>query len=124
MSKLIPKLSIQSPVYHAKLKVQSTESPFKKEDLHLISKDSLEADSESLTQEAKSQPDFEDPLQGSMEPDSLEESSPQDSLSETEEEASRRAARAAGQDSRRARHSGAVNRNTGLNMKVQNQVLY
>ncbi|XP_016072868.1 PREDICTED: uncharacterized protein C11orf63 homolog [Miniopterus natalensis] len=110
MSKLIPKRSIQSPVYHAKLKVQSTESPFKKEDLHLISKDSLEADSESLTQEAKSQSDFEDPLQGSMEPDSLEESSPQDSLSETEEEASRRAARAAGKDSRRARHSGAVNR--------------
>ncbi|XP_059960993.1 jhy protein homolog isoform X3 [Mesoplodon densirostris] len=88
-SKLIPKLSIQSPVHHTNLKVQSTEPPFKNEDLHWISKDSLESDSESLTQEIKSQSKLEDRIQDNdMEPDSLEE----ENLSETEEEASRKAA--------------------------------
>ncbi|XP_059785255.1 jhy protein homolog isoform X3 [Balaenoptera ricei] len=88
-SKLIPKLSIQSPVHHTNFKVQSTEPPFKKEDLHLISKDSLESDSESLTQETKSQSKPEDRIQDNdMDPDSLEE----ENLSETEEEASRKAA--------------------------------
>ncbi|XP_036718028.1 jhy protein homolog isoform X3 [Balaenoptera musculus] len=88
-SKLIPKLSIQSPVHHTNFKVQSTEPPFKKEDLHLISKDSLESDSESLTQETKSQSKPEDRIQDNdMDPDSLEE----EDLSETEEEASRKAA--------------------------------
>ncbi|XP_029064837.1 jhy protein homolog isoform X1 [Monodon monoceros] len=87
--KLIPKLSIQSPVHHTNLKVQSTEPPFKKEDLHSISKDSLESDSESLTQEIKSQSKLEDQIQDNdMEPDSLEE----ENLSEMEEEASRKAA--------------------------------
>ncbi|XP_044894372.1 jhy protein homolog isoform X3 [Felis catus] len=86
-SKLIPKLSIRSPVHHTSLKVQSTEPPFKK-DLHLISKDSLESDSESFTQESKSQSGLGNPIQDNMEPDSLEE----ESLSETEEEASRKAA--------------------------------
>ncbi|XP_066895608.1 jhy protein homolog isoform X2 [Kogia breviceps] len=88
-SKLIPKLSTQSPVHHTHVKVQSTEPPFKKGDLHLISKDSLQSDSESLTQEIKSQSKLEDRIQDNdMEPDSLEE----ENLSETEEEASRKAA--------------------------------
>ncbi|XP_059873112.1 jhy protein homolog isoform X3 [Delphinus delphis] len=87
--KLIPKRSILSPVHHTNLKVQSTEPPFKKEDLHLISRDSLESDSESVTQEIKSQSKLEDQIQDNdMEPDSLEE----ENLSETEEEASRKAA--------------------------------
>nr|XP_030691165.1 jhy protein homolog isoform X2 [Globicephala melas] len=87
--KLIPKRSILSPVHHTNLKVQSTEPPFKKEDLHLISRDSLESDSESVTQEIKSPSKLEDQIQDNdMEPDSLEE----ENLSETEEEASRKAA--------------------------------
>lgn len=87
--KLIPERSILSPVHHTNLKVQSTEPPFKKEDLHLISRDSLESDSESVTQEIKSQSKLEDQIQDNdMEPDSLEE----ENLSETEEEASRKAA--------------------------------
>ncbi|XP_015987721.2 jhy protein homolog isoform X1 [Rousettus aegyptiacus] len=99
-SKLIPKLSSQSPVHHINLKPQSTETPFEKEDLHLISKDSLESDSESFTQEIKAQSELEDQIQDNiMEPDSLgEESPPQDSLSETEEEASRKAAQTASKD--------------------------
>ncbi|XP_049476686.1 jhy protein homolog isoform X2 [Panthera uncia] len=97
-SKLIPKLSIRSPVHHTSLKVQSTEPPFKK-DLHLISKDSLESDSESFTQESKSQSELGNPIQDNMEPDSLEEESPQlESLSETEEEASRNAAQKDGKE--------------------------
>ncbi|XP_036132884.1 jhy protein homolog [Molossus molossus] len=105
--KLIPKLSIQSPVHHANLKVQSTESPFKKKGFHLISKDSLEADSESLTQEINSQSEPEDQVQDdNMEPDSLEGSSPQDSLSESEEEASRRAAQVLSSDRLRTQGNG------------------
>ncbi|XP_006180340.2 jhy protein homolog isoform X2 [Camelus ferus] len=102
--KLIPKLSIQSPVHHTNLKAQSTEAPFKKEDLHLISKDSLESDAESLTREMKPQSELEDQIQDDhMEPDSLEE----ESLSETEEEASRRAAQVAGKENLHAQDTGA-----------------
>ncbi|XP_035869600.1 jhy protein homolog isoform X3 [Phyllostomus discolor] len=110
-SKLIPKLSVQSPVYHANLKVQSTKLPFKKEDEHLISKDSLEADSESLTQEVNSPSELEDRIQDhNVETDSLEEESrPQDSLSETEEEASRKAAQVASKDNLRSWDSGMKN---------------
>ncbi|KAM5310831.1 jhy protein homolog isoform 2-T3 [Glossophaga mutica] len=110
-SKLIPKLSVQSPVYHANLKVQSTKLPFKTEDLHLISKDSLEADSESLTQEVNSASELEDRIQDhNVETDSLEEESrPQDSLSETEEEASRKAAQVASKDNLRSRDHGVKN---------------
>ncbi|XP_027991575.2 jhy protein homolog isoform X2 [Eptesicus fuscus] len=105
--KLIPRLSIQSPVHRASLKAQATESPFKKEDLPLISKDSLEADSESLSQESSSQAERGERIQdNAMERDSLEESSPEDSLSETEEEASSKAAQAASKDSR-AQDKGA-----------------
>uniref|UniRef100_A0A8C3X5K6 Junctional cadherin complex regulator n=1 Tax=Catagonus wagneri TaxID=51154 RepID=A0A8C3X5K6_9CETA len=105
-SKLIPKLSIQSPVHHTNLKVQSTEPPFKKEDLHLISKDSLESGSESLTQEIRFQSELEDRIQDhDMEPDSLEE----ESLSETEEEASRKAAQVAAKENLHTRDAGASN---------------
>lgn len=111
-SKLIPKLSVQSPVYHANLKVQSTKLPFKKEDVHLISKDSLEADSESLTQEVNSPSELEDRIQDyNVEADSLEEEShPQDSLSETEEEASRKAAQMASKDNLCSWDNGTKNR--------------
>ncbi|XP_027981780.1 jhy protein homolog isoform X1 [Eumetopias jubatus] len=108
-SKLIPKLSIQSPVHHTNLKVRSTEPPFKK-DLHLISKDSLESDSGSFIQESKSQ--FEDQIWGdnSMEPDSLEEESlQQESLSETEEEASRKVARKDGRENLHTQNNGMDN---------------
>ncbi|XP_070255873.1 jhy protein homolog isoform X3 [Myotis yumanensis] len=105
--KLIPRLSLQSPVHRASLKVQATEPPFQKEDLPLISKDSLEADSESLSPQSASQAERGERSQDSdMERDSLEESSPGDSLSETEEEASRKAAQAASKDSR-AQDKGA-----------------
>ncbi|XP_045339172.1 jhy protein homolog isoform X3 [Leopardus geoffroyi] len=105
-SKLIPKLSIRSPVHHTSLKVQSTEPPFKK-DLHLISKDSLESDSESFTQEGKSQSGLGNPIQDNMEPDSLEEESPQlESLSETEEEASREAAQKDGKENLHTQNDG------------------
>ncbi|EFB23417.1 hypothetical protein PANDA_001978, partial [Ailuropoda melanoleuca] len=107
-SKLIPKLSIQSPVHHTNLKVWSTEPPFKK-DLHLISKDSLESDSGSFTQESKSQ--LEDQIRdNNMESDSLEEESlPQESLSETEEEASRKAARKEGREILHTQNTGMDN---------------
>lgn len=106
-SKLIPKLSIQSPVHHINLKFQSTEPPFKKEDLYLISKDSLESDSESLTQEIKALSELEDLIQdNNMEPDSLEE----DSLSETEEEASGKAAEMDSKDNLHTPDNGANNR--------------
>ncbi|XP_044608508.2 jhy protein homolog isoform X2 [Equus asinus] len=110
-SRLIPKCSTQSPTHHTNLKAQSLEPPFKKEDLDLISKDSLESDSESLTQEIKSQSELEDRIQGNdMEADSLEEESPlQESLSETEEEASRKAAQTASKDNLQTRDSGAKN---------------
>lgn len=105
-SKFIPKLSIQSPVHHTNLKVQSTEPSFKKEDLHLISKDSLESDSESPTQKIKSRADLEDQIQNDMEPDSLEE----ESLSEMEEEASRKAAQRACKENLHTQDAGAINR--------------
>lgn len=104
-SKLIPKLSIRSPVHHTSLKVQSTEPPFKK-DLHLISKDSLESDSESFTQETKSQSGLGNPIQDNMEPDSLEE----ESLSETEEEASRKAAQKDGKENLHTQNDGIYSR--------------
>ncbi|KAF6278031.1 junctional cadherin complex regulator [Rhinolophus ferrumequinum] len=105
-SKLIPKLSIQSPVHHINLKFQSTEPPFKKEDLYLISKDSLESDSESLTQEIKALSELEDLIQdNNMEPDSLEE----DSLSEIEEEASGKAAEMDSKDNLHTQDNGANN---------------
>lgn len=108
-SQLIPKLSIQSPVHHTNLKVRSTEPPFKK-DLHLISKDSLESESGSFTQESKSQ--LEDQIQdNNMELDSLEEESlQQESLSETEEEASRKAARKEGRENPHTQNTGMDNR--------------
>ncbi|XP_068845407.1 jhy protein homolog isoform X3 [Capricornis sumatraensis] len=105
-SKFIPKLSIQSPVHHTNLKVQSTEPSFKKEDLHLISKDSLESDSESPTQKIKSRSELEDQIQDNdMEPDSLEE----ESLSEMEEEASRKAAQRACKENLHTQDAGAIN---------------
>ena len=105
-SKFIPKLSIQSPV-HTNLKVQSTEPSFKKEDLHLISKDSLESDSESPTQKIKYRFELEDQIQDNdMEPDSLEE----ENLSETEEEASRKAAQRACEENLHIQDAGAINR--------------
>ena len=104
-SKFIPKLSIQSPV-HTNLKVQSTEPSFKKEDLHLISKDSLESDSESPTQKIKYRSELEDQIQDNdMEPDSLEEN-----LSETDEEASRKAAQRACEENLHTQDAGAINR--------------
>ncbi|KAM9767370.1 jhy protein homolog isoform 2-T2 [Dama dama] len=104
-SKFIPKLSIQSPV-HTNLKVQSTEPSFKKEDLHLISKDSLESDSESPTQKIKSRSQLEDQIQDNdMEPDSLEE----ENLSETEEEASRKAAQRTCEENLHTQDAGAIN---------------
>ncbi|KAM4847980.1 jhy protein homolog isoform X4 [Urocitellus parryii] len=95
-NKLIPKLSIQSPVGHTNLNVQSSNPLRKKEDLNLISEDSLESDSESLTQEFESQSELEDQIQDvDVEPDSLEGSPQRESLSETEEEASRKVAQMA-----------------------------
>ena len=106
-SKFIPKVCIQSPVHHTNLKVQSTEPSFKKEDLHLISKDSLESVSESPTQKIKSQSDLEDQIQDNdMEPDSLEE----ENLSETEEEASRKAAQRAKKENLHTQDAAAINR--------------
>ncbi|XP_021063734.1 jhy protein homolog isoform X2 [Mus pahari] len=88
--KPVPKLSSQSPVHHTNLRIPPSGRPFKKEDLlNLISKDSLESDTESLPQEAKSWSDIKDQIQDKdMEPDSLEEDSP----SETEEAVNRKAA--------------------------------
>ncbi|XP_029415994.1 jhy protein homolog isoform X2 [Nannospalax galili] len=106
-NKLIPKLSSQSPVHHTNVRAQSSHQPFKKEDLSLISRDSLELDSESLTQETKSQSELEGQIQDKdMERDSLEEDSlEQESLSETEE-ASRKAAQVASKESLQAHGSG------------------
>lgn len=82
--KLVPKRSSRSPVHHTNLRTPPSGRPFKEEDLNLISKDSLESDSESLPQEAKLWSDIKDQIQDKdMEPDSLEE----DSSSETEEAA-------------------------------------
>ncbi|KAK2099663.1 hypothetical protein P7K49_021011 [Saguinus oedipus] len=101
-SKLIPKLSIQSPVRHTNLNIQSTHPPFKKEDLHRISKDSLESDSESPTQEFMSQPEFDD---NDMEPDSLDE----ESLHEAEEAASVKAAQMAREQNHHSWDKGTNN---------------
>ncbi|XP_037361373.1 jhy protein homolog isoform X2 [Talpa occidentalis] len=108
-SKLVPKFSSQSPVHHSNLKVKSTEPPFNKEDLQVISKDSLESDSESVTQGIKSQSRLEGRIQNKdMEADSLEEESlVQESLSETEEEASRKAAQRASKDNLHIQDKGA-----------------
>ncbi|XP_007948138.1 jhy protein homolog [Orycteropus afer afer] len=110
-SKVTPKLSIQSPVHHSKLSVQSTVRSVMKEGLHLISKDSLETDSESASQEIKSQSELEDRIQDNdMEPDSLEEESPQEeSLSETEEEVSRKVAQMANKENHQTQASGLSN---------------
>ncbi|XP_031200919.1 jhy protein homolog isoform X3 [Mastomys coucha] len=87
--KPVPKLSSQSPIYHTNLRIPPSDRPFKKEDLNLISKDSLESDSEGLSQEAKPWSDIKDKIQDKdMEPDSLEEDSP----SETEEAVNRKVA--------------------------------
>ncbi|XP_051704498.1 jhy protein homolog isoform X7 [Oryctolagus cuniculus] len=100
--KLIPKPSLQSPVPHPKLNFSSSDPPVKQDDLHL-SKDSLESDSESLAQEMHSLSEREYQLRDNdMEPDSLEGSPGPDSLSETQEEASRRAAEAAREEDVRA----------------------
>ncbi|KAG8522236.1 Jhy protein [Galemys pyrenaicus] len=107
-SKLVPTFSIQSPVHHSNLKVKSTEPPFDK-DLQVISKDSLESDSESVTQGIKSQSRLEGRMQTKdMEADSLEEESlVQESLSETEEEASRKVAQRASKDCTHIQPKGA-----------------
>ncbi|KAK2499657.1 hypothetical protein MC885_005413 [Smutsia gigantea] len=109
--KLTPKLSSQSPILHTSLKIQSREPPFKKEDLHLISKDSLDSDSESLTQEIKSQFEPEGRiLDNYMEADSLEEGSPlRESLSETEGEASFGAAQTEGREILHSQDDGMKN---------------
>uniref|UniRef100_H0UXW6 Junctional cadherin complex regulator n=1 Tax=Cavia porcellus TaxID=10141 RepID=H0UXW6_CAVPO len=94
-SQLIPKLSVHSPVHRTNLSVQSSDPPFK-ENLNLISKDSLESDSESLAHENKSQSELDQIQDKDMEPDSLEEESPaQENLSETEDEAEETAAQMA-----------------------------
>ncbi|KAL6032524.1 hypothetical protein STEG23_023298, partial [Scotinomys teguina] len=98
--KPIPKLSSQSPVHHTNLRTQPSGRAFKEEDLNRISKDSLESDSESLPQEIKAQSKVEDQIQDkNMESDSLEEDSPdQGSLSEPEEEGSRKVAHRASKE--------------------------
>ncbi|XP_007529025.1 jhy protein homolog isoform X3 [Erinaceus europaeus] len=106
-SKFIPKFSPQSPVLHNNLKIQSTESPFHKEDLHVISKDSLELESETVTREIESRPEQDLHRDKGMEADSLEEESLlQESLSETEEEATRKAAQRASRDHSQALGNG------------------
>ncbi|XP_075404916.1 jhy protein homolog isoform X2 [Tenrec ecaudatus] len=100
-SKVTPKRSSQSPVHHTKLDAQSTDRFFKRKGLHQISKDSLESDSEGIAQEVKSRSGLESRTQDrDMEPDSLEEESPQggERLSETEEEVSRKVALMASQE--------------------------
>ncbi|XP_038938254.1 jhy protein homolog isoform X2 [Rattus norvegicus] len=82
--KPVPKRSSRSPVHHTNLRTPPSGRAFKEEDFNLISKDSLESDSESLPREAKFWSDIKDQIQDKdMEPDSLEE----DSSSETEEAA-------------------------------------
>ncbi|XP_010616341.1 jhy protein homolog isoform X1 [Fukomys damarensis] len=107
-SKLIPKLSIQSPVHHNNLNVQSSDRPFKK-DLNLISKDSLESDSESLTHENKSQSELDQIQDKDIEPDSLEESPAQESLSETEGETEKTAAQMAREEDYSAQDNDGSN---------------
>ncbi|XP_006834059.1 PREDICTED: uncharacterized protein C11orf63 homolog [Chrysochloris asiatica] len=111
MSKLTPKLSIQSPVHHSKLNAQSTIRSFKKEGVHLISKDSLESDSEGVPQEIKSQSELEGGMQDNdMEPDSLDEEIPGgERLSETEEEVSRKVSLMAGKKKHQIQGNGKSN---------------
>ncbi|KAM9220682.1 jhy protein homolog isoform 5-T6 [Dugong dugon] len=111
-NKVIPKLSLLSPVHHTKLNAQSTVRSFKKEGLHLISKDSLESDSEGVPQEIKSQSELEGQIQDNdLEPDSLEEESPQgESLSETEEEVSRKVAHMASEEYHHSQGNGTSHR--------------
>lgn len=105
--KPVPKLSSQSPVHHANLRTSPSGRPFKKGDLHLISKDSLESDSESLPQEAKSWSHIKDQIQSKdMEPDSLEEDSP----SEAEEAVNRKAAHSTNRENLGARSAGVTRR--------------
>ncbi|GAB1294090.1 Jhy protein [Apodemus speciosus] len=102
--KPVPKLSSQSPVHHANLRTSPSGRPFKK-DLNLISKDSLESDSESLLQEAKSWSHIKDQIQGKdMEPDSLEEDSP----SETEGAVNRKAAHSTNRENPGAQSAGVT----------------
>ncbi|XP_051012192.1 jhy protein homolog [Acomys russatus] len=106
--KPVPKLSSHSPVYHTILRTQAASRPFKKEELNLISRDSLESDSESLPQENRFQSETEDRIQHKdMEPDSLGEDSP-DSLGGTEEVVNRKAAHSANKENL-ASQSGAGN---------------
>ncbi|XP_023598740.1 jhy protein homolog [Trichechus manatus latirostris] len=118
-NKVIPKLSLQSPVHHTKLNAQSTVRSFKKEGLHLISKDSLESDSEGVPQEIKSQSELEGQIQDNdLEPDSLEEESPQgESLSETEEEASRKVAQMASEEYHHSQGNGTSHRQQPIDDK-------
>ncbi|XP_020840536.1 jhy protein homolog isoform X2 [Phascolarctos cinereus] len=93
--KPVPMFSIHPPVHHADLKVRSSEPPLNK-DLHQIFQDSLESDSEISIQELKFQSNLQKQNEDheslmkevfeEMEPDSLEEESPQfQNLSKSEE---------------------------------------
>uniref|UniRef100_A0A4X2JUN8 Junctional cadherin complex regulator n=1 Tax=Vombatus ursinus TaxID=29139 RepID=A0A4X2JUN8_VOMUR len=88
--KPVPIFSIHPPVHHTNLKVRSSEPPLNK-DLHQIFQDSLESDSEISIQEIKFQSNLQKHnedriLNEGMEPDSLEEESPQfQNLSKSEE---------------------------------------
>ncbi|XP_068926334.1 jhy protein homolog [Petaurus breviceps papuanus] len=93
--KPVPIFSIHPPVHHANLKVRSSEPPLNK-DLHQIFQDSLESDSEISIQEIKFPSNLQKQNQDQeslikevfeeMEPDSLEEESPQfKNLSKSEE---------------------------------------
>ncbi|KAM6157605.1 jhy protein homolog [Rhynchocyon petersi] len=110
-SKVTPKLSTQSPVYHTKLNVRPAVQPSKTEGADLISKDSLEPDLEEVVlRESKSQPEVEGGVQDDMEADSLDGGSPpEDSLSETEEEASYKVAQMASKDNSQAQGSRTRN---------------
>ncbi|XP_036601131.1 jhy protein homolog [Trichosurus vulpecula] len=93
--KPVPVFSIHPPVHHTSLKFRSSEPPLNK-DLHQIFQDSLESDSEIPIQEIKFQSNLQKQNQDheslmkevfeEMEPDSLEEESPQfQNLSKSEE---------------------------------------
>ncbi|XP_072469012.1 jhy protein homolog isoform X2 [Notamacropus eugenii] len=93
--KPVPTFSIHPPVHHANLKVRSSEPPLNK-DVHQIFQDSLESESEISIQEIKFQSNLQKQNQDheslmkevfeEIEPDSLEEESPQfQNLSKSEE---------------------------------------
>ncbi|XP_031816041.1 jhy protein homolog isoform X2 [Sarcophilus harrisii] len=90
--KPVPKFSIHPPVLHTNLKGRTNEPSLNK-DLHQIFQDSLESDPEISIQEIKFQSTLEKQNQAlmkevfeEMEPDSLEEGSPQfQNLSKSEE---------------------------------------